>query len=399
MILALTLIAASALSQAPSDTTGEVLLAVTEQGVRIQVAEEIPAGSKRIPTGFGLYSTDRDPVARTISVKVELGWLEDLERQPQKSLLPVIQRLEMEGRLAELVAIVPILRSRFGEREEELSQEAERRHRELLFAIRALERWGEHIDPIPSEKKHEKRIEKLWEAIAHAKGASALLVSGRLLSEIHKTKRGIGNKLISLMDLRKGMKSRSPYVRRASGQVSGREFIVEPHHGELLLLQSIEDRSVLARDGAAMGLAEVWSRDARNFWKHVLGGVGNSFERIRAARHLVYHAEGEALTQLIYAINGTRSGSAEIGGLRRLAQKATRDFEVTQAMVDIELRANQAAPRVSERLMCIPLPRRKMTTRLLAAVIWHIQELAGDGIERSPQQWQQWLKSGPARRR
>lgn len=305
MILALTFfLAPQATAPASVDT---LHIAMTRSGLRLEVAEKPALGSLEVKTAFGVFHTPLDPVAIILESPRRARWRSELASNPELSLMPTIAALDADGRIAELIDMVPELEARL--LEDELSVEAEHRRDELIAASNAIARWGERLDPLPGELSREERVLTLWKQARLAEGANALLPGARLLAEVTPGGAGIGNHQLSISQLREGMRSHNPFLRRIASQISGKQLIFDASQNAWILIASIEDEHVVARDGAADGIVRVWPGRAREYWIDILLRWEDDY-RGRAGWHLVDHAPYSAAAPVVgvVAASGERVG-------------------------------------------------------------------------------------------
>jgi hypothetical protein len=182
--------------------------------------------------------------------------------------------------------------------EDELTSEAEHRRDELIAASNAIANWGEKLDPLPGSLNREERLIALWKHARSAEGASALLSGSRLLLEVTPGGAGIGEHQLNMSQLREGMRSRNPYLRRIASQISGKQLIFDTGQNGMILIASIEDPHVVARDGAADGIVRVWPDQAREYWTDILLRWEDEY-RGRAGWHLVDHLPREAAAPVV----------------------------------------------------------------------------------------------------
>ena len=185
---ALALLATPLAQATPPDT---VPIAMTRGGVRLEVSEKPKPGALDVKTAFGVLYTPRDSVAIVMNSPRRDTWRKELEADPKLSLAPTIARFRAEGRIAELLEMMPVLEARL--HENELSREAEARRDELLDATRAIAYWGEALDPLPGSLSRTERLEELWRRAKKAKGHGAMLPGSRLLGEITAGGAGFGD--------------------------------------------------------------------------------------------------------------------------------------------------------------------------------------------------------------
>ena len=324
LAFALTLLAASPQTPAAPET---VPLAMTRSGVRLEVVEKPQPGALEVRTAWGMYYTPRDPVAIVMDAPRRSTWRTELEADPNRPLGPTIAELEADGRVGELLELIPILEARL--LAPEVSAQAEQRRDELLAATRAVSAWGGRLDPLPGDLSRAERLEELWKRARKAKGADALLPGGRLLSEITPGGAGVGDHQLSISDLRDGMDAKNAYLRRVAFQISGKEVIYDGGQNTLILLASLDDGHPVARDGAADGIVRVWPEQAREYWIATLLRW-KEVPRHRAAWHLVHHLPQEAAAPLV----GTLASSEERVGRR---------FEVGDLTMSVVKQARQPA--------------------------------------------------------
>lgn len=353
-------------------------IAMTRDGVRLEVEVEPAIGARDVLTAFGTYRSPLDPVAVVMEFPRGTKWRHELSANPSQSLLPRITLLDTDGRIAELIELIPILESRL--LKDQVSALAQARTAELLAATDAISRWGSRLDPLPSRLARDKRIKELWKRTRAADGGLTLLLGSRLRVEVEPAGNGIGDQQLGLSDIQAGMRSRDPYLRYVAMQISAKQLMFDSSHYAKLLLASVEDKHILARAGAANGSFETWPRESTNFWRHVLGSRGNGPERIRAAQHLARHLKEDGIRVLGQALSWRDHGGTNASALldsRRLAQAAARDCGVTAAQIEKErfdARLGSGA-RVS-RLVSQSPPYNAMDSELEAALKRLVKELS-----------------------
>lgn len=293
--LALVLLVAPQAAPAPVDT---VQIAMTRGGVRIEVEQAPAVGAVEFPTPFGMYYTPRDPVALVLESPRRAPWRDELTKDPEMSLAPTIAALDSDGRIDELLQLMPVLEARL--HEDELSRAAEQRRDELIAATRALEAWGARLDPLSGDLDREERIEELWKRSRKAKGAHALLPGARLTAELAPLG-GVGDFQLSISDVRDGMRAKNPFLRRTTSLIHGKQMFFDGAQNTLVLLASIEDAHPAARDGAAAGIVQTWPGQAREYWIDILLRWTDR-ARARAAWHLVQHLPQEAAGPVVGAV-------------------------------------------------------------------------------------------------
>lgn len=296
MTLALALVFLAAPQAVPQASTDTLQIAMTRSGVRLEVAAKPAPGSREVKTAFGVFHTPLDPVAIVMESPRRARWRSELEANPDLSLMPTIAALNADGRIAELIEMIPVLEARL--LEDELTTQAEHRRDELIAASNAIATWGEVLDPLAGDLSREERVSALWKRTRAAEGASALLSGSRLLFEVTPGGAGAGDHQLNLSQLREGLRSRNPYLRRIAAQISGKQLIFETAQNAMILMASIEDEHVVARDGAANGIVRVWPDQAREYWTDILLRWEDEY-RGRAGWHLVDHLPHEAAAPVV----------------------------------------------------------------------------------------------------
>ena len=136
MSFALALAFLAAPQAAPPASTDTLQVAMTRGGVRLEFAAKPAPGSREIKTAFGVFYTPLDPVAIVLESPRRARWRSELETNPKLSLMPTIAALDADGRIAELIEMIPVLEARL--LEDELSSKAEHRRDELIAASNAV---------------------------------------------------------------------------------------------------------------------------------------------------------------------------------------------------------------------------------------------------------------------
>lgn len=393
---------------------------MTRGGVRIEVSEKPQPGALEVVTAFGVLYTPRDPVAIVMESPRRDTWRKELEKDPKLALGPTIARFRAEGRIAELLEMMPVLEARL--HEEELSREAEQRRDELLDATRALAHWGEALDPLEGSLSRGERIEELWKRAKKAKGAHCLLPGARLLGEITAGGAGFGDHQMPISELRDGMRSNNPYLRRIAFQISGKQLIYDGGQNTLVLLATLDDADVVARDGAADGIVRVWPEQAREYWIDTVLHWTDE-QRARAAWHLVQHLPKEAASPLAGTVAAAEAKSRryEVGDLTLTISTAKR--RPSRIFFDGGLHAagtprlgtppspdcsggiavtGGSSPAVTPGLDPGYVPRAltqgssakvtKVSPALTEALQRALERLANDGVERDVADWVAWYE-------
>jgi hypothetical protein len=260
-----------------------VPIAVTESGLRIECLGAEP-GDRRVITPFGECSLPTDPVAGILDGAAQLEQLLALHRAGTLDDLGLAQDLSTAGQLSALA---------------EHAAAWALRAPEAVEPYLILEAWGERLDPAPRELAREKRVEWLWERALDRDWARAVLAAPRLREEVSAAYQARSERTVSIVRLRKALRSDEPQHRRAAAFVAGKqqEFSLRAP----LLLASITDESPAARDGAALAAQQVQPKAARDYWSRVLS-LGEPSLRAQAALDLGRHGGREGMRVLIHVL-------------------------------------------------------------------------------------------------
>ena len=290
-------------------------LAMTKDGIRVEVGDRPAVGSGKVETPFGSYFTPLDTVAVVLTVPRTTTWRAELAANPMTSLLPVIGRINGDGRIADLLELTQNIELLW---ENSPSDEIARlRAKELVAASNALWKWGQRLNPVPEKLDQDERVEWLWERVLKSDGPTALLYGGRLMEEVIQAQGGIGDRQVTQTQLSRAMKSKNPYQVRSAAQLAGFEHVMEVQFGAHILYSSIFHQHPVARDGCAVGIAKLYPNHARLYWVDNLFG-GKDEHRIRAAWHLVDHLPKQAAGPLVAGLAATTtrvSRQITVGGL------------------------------------------------------------------------------------
>jgi len=258
------------------------LIAVTRSGVQVEAARRPEAGALEIETPFGLFRTPTDPVAVVMS-------LAGAPAGPGQPARVAARTLAEEGRLTEL-----------GRLAETARQGGDSGL--MLAAVEALEAWGARLDPVPARVPRKARLEWLWREIGRADPPRAAALTGRFVKELPAAGRGSDNRDFSLTDLRRGLESPRPWVRRAAALAIGRKMPADLSLAPRLLALSLHDPDPRVRDGAARGAAGAWSDLADNYWYQAVTRAPEA-ERIAAAYHLAHFGGPRAADYLAFSLS------------------------------------------------------------------------------------------------
>ena len=289
-------------------------IAITRDGVRLEVVEKPKTGALQFQTPYGNYFTPLDPVAVVLTFPSSKAWKAELATNPSMSLMTVLERMNGDGRIADLIGLTSQLEALWLTVAEDMVLQ---RSKELVAASHALRKWGSRLDPMPNDMKSAERVEWLWEKIRKAEGPEALLFGGRLLKEVIPAQAGVGDRQISITELKRAMDSKNPYLVHVAALLAGHQHVMDAMLGAVLLDATINHKHPGVREGCAVGIVKLWPNHARQYWADVLFRWKDEL-RIRAAWHLVDHLPKQAEAPLVVALaaKGVRaSRKITIGGL------------------------------------------------------------------------------------
>lgn len=325
MVLSLTtlLLAATVCSSATPQGAGaqaqvdvqRSILAMTKDGIRLEVSVAPAVGSSEVMTDFGRYFTPLDPVALVLQPPKRDTWRSELAADPNLSLLPAIGAANGDGRIRDLLDLTATIEGLWKQTAD--AKLRLQRSKELVAATQAIWRWGQRLDPVPPKLDRDERVEILWKTLWKTEGPGTLLVGGRLMKEVAQAQGGYGDRQIRLVDIRRGVSSEDPYRIHSAAQVAAFQHMMDVQLGSNILHDTINHEHPVARDGLARAIAQLYPDHARMFWADYLFG-GKDHQRIIAAWHLVDHLPKQADGPLVAALASTTttvSRKITVGGL------------------------------------------------------------------------------------
>ncbi|TAH39601.1 MAG: hypothetical protein EYC70_02090 [Planctomycetota bacterium] len=267
---------------------GELWLAVTRSGQRVESVQRPAGGDVAVRTPFGTFHTGHDPVEVSRDGAAEREALTALRQKEgfrfQDWLAPVAEG----GFLSELVeggnSLLP-----------DLSEE------EQIELARALESWGARLDPVPEDVAQDKRKDWLWDQVRKADPARALLLGGRLVEEVQASQGQDSQDGLSYSDISRGLRHQEPAAQRAAARCAGKQRIFDIVVTERLFLRSLEGEP-LGADGAAEAIARIVPEDARYYWAEGLLRAEESMRRL-AARNLGRYGGEHGAAPLVLALS------------------------------------------------------------------------------------------------
>ncbi|MBC8405056.1 MAG: hypothetical protein H8E15_07510 [Planctomycetes bacterium] len=145
---------------------------MTKDGIRVEVIDRPAVGAGRVETPFGSYFTPLDTVAVVLTVPRTTTWQAELAANPMTSLLPVIGRINGDGRIADLLELTRNIELLW---KDSPSDEITRlRAKEMVAASNALWKWGQRLNPVPEKLDRDERVEWLWERVLKSDGPKML---------------------------------------------------------------------------------------------------------------------------------------------------------------------------------------------------------------------------------
>jgi hypothetical protein len=303
-----------AAQQVPTQAERSVL-AMTKDGIRLQVSAAPAVGSTKVETVYGSYFTPLDPIAVVLTLPKRDLWRLELAADPTLSLLPIIGAANGDGRITDLIELtttIEVLWSQTADWKLKLQ-----RRKEMVAASQALWKWGQRLDLVSGKLDRDERVEFLWKRMLKADGASALLSGGRLIEEVAQAQGGIGHRQVRMVDLSRALDHKNPYVAHCAARISGYQHVMDLQHGSNILYASINHQHPVARDGLARAITKLYPDHARIYWADYLFG-GKDDQRITAAWHLVDHMPKQADGPMVAALSSTLTTTSRritVGGL------------------------------------------------------------------------------------
>lgn len=259
-------------------------IAVTKSGLRVQCTAATSVGDRRIHTPYGSMLVATDPVAEIVDGTRQR---QDLDRLLAEGLIDEETWLRDLSTAGQLEALFTAAGRVMQERPQQ------------LYPVEILEDWGRRLDPVPEGVDYEDRVGWLWEQAMDARGSRCLMLGARLREEVARSETPQFERIVSLSDLRKGLRSRYPERRRVAALIAGRqqEFSMR----EALMKSSLRGDNEAARDGAAEATHEVHPHAARQYWVRNLTN-GEDRDRELAARNLGRYGGADAVKALMHVL-------------------------------------------------------------------------------------------------
>jgi hypothetical protein len=370
----------AALTCAAPQTTVErpsIQVAVTQSGLRVEVLKA-QAGDLRVLTPFGHLMLVGDPVVAVEEGGAQLEALLALHAQGVLDDLGLAQDLSTAGQLTALA---------------EHARAFALASPESVEPFLILESWGARIDPVPDDCPYEQRVDWLWQRIMDDDWATTVLCAAWLRGETSAAYQAPSERVVSIVDLRRGLRSRLPAQRRAAGLIAGRQQeynLLEP-----LLSNSLDDPIAGGADGAARGCSEVYPQASLDCWSRVLAH-GETGPRLRAARHLGAYSGRSGLKVLTHVLaaagrpNGDRFTFAG-RDIFVMARESAEPFDFR--LNDIKYTDKLLIPSDPQREY-VDLGSRFKVTRVepevVAMMLAALDVWAGEVTGRSREDWLLW---------
>lgn len=270
-----------------------VIVAVTRSGRQLEAAVAPRSGDLEITSPFGVYSTPKDPVA--VVMRLARRSLPAFDPTPRgvRAALALVDDLASGGRISALVRLADLADQQWAGTPLDQAR---------LAVHRALEVWGERIDPLPAETPYDERGKRIWRELPRAGSGRGALLAGALLHDLPKEVNIGIPRQIDLVRLRRGARADSARLRRTAMLAMARQGYDDLTLTALLLDASLHDADRIVRDGAASAATSLWPEYAASFWWEALAR-GKEAERIAAARHFGVYGGPEAVDELIAVLS------------------------------------------------------------------------------------------------
>ncbi len=319
MVLSLsTLILAVAQTPAAQAVPAEAqrsVVAMTKDGIRLEVSAAPAVGDAEVMTAYGRYFTPLDPVAVVLALPKRDLWRNELKADPTMSMLPVISSTNGDGRIYDLIEMADTLEHLWRTtKDDKLKLQ---RSKEINAVSNALWKWGQRLDPVPKGLDQDERVEWLWKRLRKTEGPEALLSGGRLLEEVVQARGGVGRRQVSITELSRAIGEKNPYIAHSAARIAAFQHVMDVALGSYILSNSIAHEHPAAREGCAIGIAQLYPNHARLYWADTLFGAEDDY-RIIAAWHLVNHLPKQADGPLVAALAATTTTASRqitVGGL------------------------------------------------------------------------------------
>ncbi len=368
MALSALLLLSATLAPPPVELQGK--LARLEDGTRIR-CEKAEPGAEAFETEWGRFLCPGNPVIDVIDAEADAKALAALKEYDYNAYLkecskrgflePLFDAADLRGKKAETV--------------------------DQPTVLAALEAWGPYFDPVPSRIEASERVSYLWEQLEKAKPGEAALLTGRMLAEMDRKIGATHFKKITLADLRRALRSKSPGLRRAAALVGQKQD--ERQFWQPMLKASVADDHAGVRAACAASVVAMDNEKALSGFSSALWRGKTDNQRVAAAEHLGDY--GDALTidvlmvplQASTVTGGPASAFAHFG--RHVSVVADFDVEIAQA-------ASIADPRVIVLQEGTALQVRVVSTRVTRTVMRSLKKLTRKNPGPRPEDWLRWYE-------
>lgn len=369
------LVLAPCQTRAPQQEPEEpVQVAVLESGLRVPCRPGVAAGDRVVATPYGRYEATLDPVERVEDASREALLLRRVRETDESAWL---QRASERGLVAEIVRYA----------REQVTAEPSGDHDALLDELGA---WGARLDPVPLKVAPEDRVAWLWQRLHRADVVDGALLTGKLAAEVP----GAGapfKRRISLVDLRKGLRSDNPALRRGAARLARRQFELDMKGN--LAESSLADPFGTVRAESAASLAQLDRDQALGRWIVALWRAKELEQREHAAEHLGSYGNEQTVEALVLTLaaaqnqsSGHRGESAFLFAGRQVSIVQDFDVQVAQAAVI----ADPVVGVVTEGSV---LQVRVMSTGTIQVVQQALHRLTGASPGPKPEDWVRWYEA------
>lgn len=355
---------------APPLTELQSKLARLEDGTRIH-CENAEAGAEAFETEWGRFLCPGNPVVDVIDATADAKALDALREYDFNAYL---QQCSKRGHLQPLLDAANLR----GKKAEAVDQPT---------VLAALEAWGPYFDPVPSRIEASERVSYLWEQLEKAKAGEAALLTGRMLAEMDRKLGTAHYKKVTLADLRRGLRSKSPGLRRAAALVGQKQQ--EQQFWKPMLAASIKDEHSGVRAACAASVYAMDSEKALSGFSSALWRGKNDNERVAAAEHLGDYGDALSIDVLMVPLQAT----TVTGGPASAFAHFGRHVSVV-ADFDVEIAAASAIadPRVVVLQEGTALQVRVVSTRVVRTVMRSLKKLTRSDPGPRPEDWLRWYE-------
>jgi hypothetical protein len=258
-------------------------IAVLQSGQHVECINA-SVGNLEFDTPFGLYRNPTDPIVAIQDGQQQAENLDKLRRQDLLDDYGWLQALSTAGQLSALTSAC----------EEVLALQPHN-----LYPYELLDSWGARLDVVPRDLDRDKRVAWLWKRATGKDFTAAVMAGAQLLQEVSLSSQASNDRIVSIRELRRALRSKHLVQRRIGALVAGRQGQFSMR--EDLLEASIREVLEPVRAAAAAAAHELHAHSARQYWVRNLAR-GYRSHRDNAAWNLGHYGGADAVNALIHVL-------------------------------------------------------------------------------------------------